>query len=343
MAEALAEGAPGEAHGDADAFVPRFFEVSFGPPWVRTLTCPLLGLLLAVSCLAVAGSRSDSAFGCTCVLLSAGIALVPLAVRAGYSALVEWGRCIPHFVAPSHRAQAVAWLSRAREPFARRRWYGAIGLLGGAAGTASYLASGFFTRVASGNEAPAAVAVFLGAFFGAVGLAHVAHFARIVHGLGRFPIRVDGDRLGVLSSGRVLAAVYGMACGVLFVFSLSASSGMPRRWIPLAACALPAWLFIVSSFVAAQVPLHRRMLEYKEGAVGRLRALRDAIEEAALQPGAAVDRERLVFLEDRIARIEALPDWPFSGAVLARVMGFAAGAIAPLALDLIASRLIVAT
>lgn len=281
--------------------------VLFGRPYLSWLG---IGLVLAVGAVAAYGSSGEPIFLKTGAPLAVGTCLIPLVARYAKGQLEDWASRLGRFVdADPGEVRAVfdATLAHAY----RRPPCEVAGTLVVAIALPAFILGGFFQGLAPGERFVLGMQIAIAAFASGVGLYSMAVLSRIVARVGAFPVKVESHPYGVLSTGSMLVRCYLVAGAIWFVISLSASWDLGRGWITLATIAVPALFGIVGSFVAAQLPLHRRMLEFKRERVEALTR-----ELHALLPGSAEllseDRQRSIrFLEERIDATVRLPAWPF--------------------------------
>ena len=137
------------------------------------------------------------------------------------------------------------------------------------------------------------------------------YLARLVWSLGNFAVVVEAHKFGILTVGRGLLRCYVAATGIWMIISLGGSWRFNGAWPPVMFIGPPCLFVIVGSFVFCQLPLHWRMLEFKQM---RLFALDRTVAELRPRQAGELTDERLrqlQYFEKERERVCTLPEWPF--------------------------------
>ena len=173
-----------------------------------------------------------------------------------------------------------------------------------------------------------------------LGLMSIFYLARMVWMIGKsFSVRVGLHDTNILMTGSMLLRIYVMAAVIWLIYSFSGVLYLTVNFIPLSILSAPAVMFIIGSFVIAQVPLHHRMRDYKHH---RLAYLQDQLDSLLTQSIGSLDEQTVIKLElylQLLSRTAKLPTWPFGYASFSGIVLTAFGAVSPLIIN-IASQII---
>lgn len=284
-----------------------FFHKSDRP----TLWWLLVGVVLALPTTIFAWRLADpEPFLCTAIPMIVGIVLMPLASRRCYLAFAGWQETTPCFVRAT-KAELDEWLGTVTDELLR---YAIMNTVGGLLALLSLLS---FGKAQGWSLAPhtvwLALLVATASYFAGVALCHMFVLTTAIRGLGRFKVRVENHAIGTAGVGALLINCWRWALGIWAVITCSALSRHGVAAGPLGFIAAPALVGLVFMFLASQLPLHRRMVEYKR------EKLRELHERAAIHLDQTVDQldddgiKQLALLDQLIARVSALPEWPLGG------------------------------
>lgn len=253
-----------------------------------------------------------------------------------YIRVLRWRRLFPNFVGDTaNTASAVARTRRAVTKLAKGRWETTPLCIAGCAllgVTAAYaFARGGFYEPYGGLDYYLALAFVFGAGWScAIGLAALVQLARVTRVVARSGnLRVTSHKFGVLSAGTILTNAFIEAAAVWCCFTASAAF-CPRSWlIPVMALAFPTAVGLIVLYFFAQWPLHRAMVQFKAVNVRRLEEELKRFDSSA--PYSDETRKQAAFIEQRIAAILALPEWPCPWPSVLSVSGSTAvSVVAPL-------------
>lgn len=268
-----------------------------------------------------------------CIPLALGVLAVPLAFKVCHWRLIEWAKHLDAFTTDKD--------GQAKDRFLQELSFlkgtAAMTVAGLATGTLAVFAYDQGGYVASNiglAGAFAYVVIFVSASLAGVGIMAIYRGGQAFWRLGVFEIRVERHKFGVLSTGIVLVQCY-LVIGVTWGFYVSSAVfSMPGEEVleilmgpPMLLLAAPTLALFLGTFVFCQVPLHKRMVDFKRA---RLLNTEDILR--TLRPESAKElneetRKKIEYYETQKAQIIALPEWPFNfksflGAVASSAMVF---------------------
>lgn len=291
-----------------------------------TIWWALLFLVAAPIWLLVRSEGEQRAAGL--LLMHAGAVGVFVVVRRQYLRILEWTDTFSAFLEDDERAK-----KRIVE-FAHLPWHFSAAYVLFSAGFAAAAVAlfdrgGLFDYKSSLDIWVALIFVAIASYVCALGLCAIFQLARLVRRVAEFKPFVAVHPFGVLSAGYMLLSALMDAAIVWCLYTATAAACRDAWLIPAAGLAVPAMAYFASSFIAAQLPLHREMLKYKSKRVREIeRAMRGL--ERRIGQGVSEDVQRqLEFYERRMQNVLALPDWPFRWPSLFAVLG--SGAVTVLA------------
>lgn len=263
--------------------------------------------------------EDQAAFRGLAIYQAAGLFLVPLGVREGYRIFIEWASRLGNFVEHEHVSE---WFVDELS-FVRGNWL--MALSGFGLGTVSLLAfhhGGYFDSYPPFPYFVVSLIMFVSASFAGIGLYLMFCVSRALWRLALLPgvrIKVRRHRFGVMSTGATLFKCWMIIACIWAVYVASAFVGFPGEDYesimhrpPMWLLAYPTFPLIVGSFIICQIPLHRRMVEYKREELMRLDRMLDEIQPVT---ATALDenlRDNIEFLDRQKNQYRALPEWPFS-------------------------------
>jgi hypothetical protein len=132
-------------------------------------------------------------------------------------------------------------------------------------------------------------------------------------------LKVHEHRFGVLSVGNALFKVWMIIGAIWAIYTATAFVGYIGDsekdifWLePMLLLAYPTLPFILGSFVVCQIPLHRKMLAFKQAEITRIDQMLDDIRPSKVAQITGDRMDQIGFLEKQKEQLRALPDWPFS-------------------------------
>jgi hypothetical protein len=290
----------------------------------RATLAAIAALLLGSSLLAWPGDLRG--FLRQIVPVVAGMTLVPPAIRYCYDKLAAWHGTMPRFLRTSPTRFA-GWLALERRLATNYPVASATGLL---LVTLVLVSSPALARGLSAREGiDVCLVSALGAYVAGVALYYVAAFGMAIWRLGDFPVIVEAHQLGIRSVGRLMATTWSIAACLWFLYTLSGTTPTGVRIGPVLMLAGPTAALLLGSFVICQIPLHRRMLEYKDAQLERLQALMLELHEKGIDQLSGEELGRMKLLEERAAVVSALPEWPFQWSAFVRVASLSVSFILP--------------
>lgn len=287
-----------------------------------------LGVVLSGLCVVWYVYTGIYPFLTTFLPLAAGVAIVPVAVRAGHRMVCRWEATAARFV-DATPDEFREWFTAQVTSYLRSWDVPALGVGYLLAAFFAFRSSGAFAGMTLSGRVFSAIVLLISAFCCGVGIATICRLAKIVWGLGRFKVEITSGSFGVTSTGPLLVRCYAIAGAVWCVYTSSAGWNLDAGWIPVIALAMPAVVIITGSFVICQIPLHVRMLEYKRERTYAIEALIDKLEPDSASDLTEERVKQLEFLRSAADKVASLPEWPFGWRSLAAAFATSVGAVAP--------------
>jgi hypothetical protein len=176
--------------------------------------------------------------------------------------------------------------------------------------------------IGAGNVAIvfSSMVVATSAFVAGVGLCAMAYGMRMIWRFGNsFQISVQSHKFGVLSTGDMLLHCYVLIALIWSSYCCSAIFGVMSSSVAIFSIKNPIWLLaapsaalVLISFIVCQVPLHKRMIEFKRD---QLIAIETILEELKGYEPTMVNAEvlsKFTFYENQRSQTMSLPEWPFA-------------------------------
>jgi hypothetical protein len=289
--------------------------------------------------------RAADYFGFFGLLLVGAFMLIPVAIHWCSRIFLEWAKTVDRFVATPNVEALRGWYNTEMKFFEGSRPMLIVGAIFGLAADLCYFFGDYLRDFTMLARMWAYIVVFTSAFFSGCGVWTMLQLASSVRAFGlRFSpsIVVEPGRFGILTTGRALAQCWMIIGAVWLAYSSSALFAAPAKTMsealhnyPVLIISVPVLVFIVGSFIYAQMPLHYAMLEYKRGEVQRVRAMLREVTPQHVSEFSKDRQETIDFLQRQRMEAEALPEWPFSPRALAGVGGAAASALLPPLLNLV--------
>lgn len=178
-------------------------------------------------------------------------------------------------------------------------------------------------------------------FLAGMGLYAIVQACRAVWLLGDYDIIVDSHRFGVLRVGSVLSKCFlvisitwsGYVASSVFGQSTFPSFELGHN-VPVVVWVIATLLFIVCSFLLCQLPLHQRMVQYKQDRLLDLSRMLRNVYPKVEQELTEEARANVAFLEDQREKVRLLPEWPFNVRSLVNVLGSAVAILLPALVDI---------
>lgn len=192
-----------------------------------------------------------------------------------------------------------------------------------------YFLSNAFSEFSTFKYIISWIIFLLSTFICGIGIISILHLVHFFRDLGKYPVRVTNTQFGVMMSGKKLFNCYIMGCTVWFIYSISSLGTILYSLFPLYFLSIPSLIFLIGSFLFAQYPLHKRMLEYKRN---RSKGIIKLIDSLYPDSDSGVTKEKLELIEslsDLSDDISKLPEWPFNLKTIIGVLTGALGAISP--------------
>jgi len=194
-----------------------------------------------------------------------------------------------------------------------------------------FIYGGLFANLKVIGSAVAFLFVALASYACALGLCAIFRLVVLVRQLGRYSVVVSDHPFGVMSVGGILVQAYLYAAVVWCLYTAMATVCRGDGMVPALVLALPAVAFFIGGFLAAQTPLHERMVEYKMQEIRRIDRKLLALHTSPDLPQSDDLRKQMEFLDKRLTSVLALPEWPFRWPSLLAVIGSSSASIvAPL-------------
>jgi hypothetical protein len=286
-----------------------------------------IGFIL--SCVAVFLSFKTSnprAYAQMCMLQIIGFVAVPSAIRACRLLILDWNNNAKKFVVGTrlHKTAVDIWLDRELSNFEGSP----IMLLGGSALAILALAGFSFDDYPVGIGSAATLyssfIVAASAFAAGVGLCAMAYGTRTVWRFGNsFHISVQNHKFGVLSTGSMLLQCCVLVTLTWSAYTSSAIFGVMGSSVATFSIKNPIWLLaapsaalVLVSFIVCQIPLHKRMIEYKRDQLMAIEKILEELKDYEPRLLTAEVLGKIAFFENRRSQIMSLPEWPFAFAAL---------------------------
>ena len=325
-----------------------------GPLKQRALTCGgvALALFAVVSFGMAVHAKSPRAYLGLCVPVAIGLLSVPWAFQFAYGRFFEWSKNVKTFARPLSRSKdsesqgndVESWIVDQLSFFrGSTAMYGTGLVLVGWTLLAFYL-GGYFSELNSREVTFFCILTCLSAFLAGLGLHAVYGGGRVIwrFGKGKYKILVRGHKFGVLSTGRMLGECLFVISLVCMVYYTSAVLGEKhpytdfRIWnAPLLMLIVPTAGFLFASFIVCQIPLHRRMIEFKRDELAKVELILDDLKIRADSKVTSELRDNIKFYDDRRLEILALPEWPFGFKSMLGAVGSSVTVVLPSVLSVL--------
>lgn len=297
------------------------------------------GLVAAGICASFYVLTGSVQFLTTFLPLALGIGLVPAAIRIGLAIVRDWEENAVRFVRADsglfrewYRSRFIAYLNAWDVPAWGFAYFGAAAV--------AFRGGGAFDGLSGMGLILAYGILALSAFCCGVGVATVIRFANLIWGLGRYQVWVTKSPFGVLSTGPMLVRCYFLAGVIWCVYTSSAGWNLAAGWIPVIALSVPAITIILGSFVIAQIPLHRRMVECKRARMFELEEILQKFVPRIADDLTEERLKRLAFLRAELEAASSLPEWPFGWRSLSAVFATSIASVSPTLITFLLGRIL---
>ena len=285
--------------------------------WI-TLTAVLM---LAAWTIADTLTANQQAFQAICICLALGLTTVPLGIDIGYGILLDWTRKVDNFA--EHDVEEVSvWFRAELKVISGGVVMIICGVTLGLLTLLAFYNGGYFTGYSKLAGTFLALVMFASASFAGMGLYVVFWTSRTFWQMGKLEklsLKVHNHRFGVLSIGTVLFKCWMIIGAIWAIYMATAFVGytgenpenifnLPPMWL----LAYPTLPFILGSFVVCQIPLHGKMIAYKQAEILRLDQMLDEIRPTSVEQITGDRMDKIEFLEKQKEQARTLPDWPFS-------------------------------
>tara|TARA_E500000318_G_scaffold14854_8_gene15164 strand:+ start:2693 stop:3694 length:1002 start_codon:yes stop_codon:yes gene_type:complete len=241
-----------------------------------------------------------------------GMILAYLVVSYGARWFLRWQSQIPEFIDADARDEFQGWLEDRNSIFVRSPYATATG------GFVATLAALIYIYIWQDQtqEHPITPVLTLiimlpTGYVAGECIAVLWHFSRFVAALGDFPIINEDYITGVRSTGRVLVMIY-LAATLPWLCYTASSVPLPSAQIALNFLALPAVVFYLVSFTTCQIPLHKRMVDYKRDMVIKWSSQLRAIEPDSPDDLTEDRLRKIDYYQSKLRQACDLPEWPFN-------------------------------
>jgi hypothetical protein len=268
-----------------------------------------------------------------CLPIAFGLVSVPLAFTFAHSRFVQWAYTASTFLV-AHGAEERS----AVEDKKIQQWV--LGQLSffnvpkgvcskGACATAIILAAwtllsfylgDYFSYFNLWQRVFVGTLMTLSAFLAGLGLHAIFQASRLICRLGdgRYRIVVKSHKFGILGTGRMLLECYFVIALVCAVYYLSAITGERslisdlKFWNPpLWMLSVPTAVFVLSSFIICQIPLHKQMIRYKRDKLAKIERRLDELKAKSESSLTTALSEEIKLNKEEKLEILSLPEWPF--------------------------------
>ncbi|SJM93203.1 membrane hypothetical protein [Crenothrix polyspora] len=277
-------------------------------PYLFWLLVSLVPINLSVVLFAQTGNR---VFISTAMPSSFAISLLPLAIKIGAIFMDYWGRGLRHFVlCPEQEIES--WFQNQMAFLSGSLGMLFSGIFLSVLGITLYYFSGVFVGLNNTQAVTLALIILLNCLVSGAAWFSLFCFARIIWRLGRFPLKVEQNPEGVLSTGNTLMKCYAITIILNYTFSLINSIAMQNMRL-LFILEAPYIVFFAISFIVCQIPVHNRMVDYKKLKLAEIDGLLASLSQQQ-NPNTLMEAEALrpqmEALKKTRANIMALPEWP---------------------------------
>lgn len=270
---------------------------------------PAVGLIFVGFCWGFYLWTNQKAYLATCIPLVIAMALLPPLIRTAYDDLLQLLEQALGFIkTPTPELQR--WFAHQLGVFTNRKTMHTVAVLSFLLSAVAYDNTEVFQTFSSlGHSFALLVAGSAGLFTG-VALFHLFLLARLIWRVRVFPVRVEPYDCGVMSVGRFMFN-YWVFSAVIWLICLSSWITTSGILVILFLIAIPSSFLIIVSFIVSMMPIHWQMVRFKQREIDAIKRSLAVLISPGYENLSADQREKVKFLEDRAARLNALPEWPF--------------------------------
>jgi hypothetical protein len=298
----------------------------------------LLGASLIVGCF-ICGflTQKKELFIKTCIPLAVGITAVPFSIRFGFEVLSSWELPLLHFV--QQKDESIRnWYAIALQRLEKIRLAEAVGVLLVPWALFSFESSGYFRGLSPWEGVFLGIMISLAAFSAGIAIYGLLYLAYLVWDIGKFEVRVEPHGFGIMTIGSGLVRCYVTAALIWCVISASGSWKIGNSLPPVAYIGSPALFVMVGSFLICQIPLHRRMMDFKRARLFHLDRILSELRPLQAEDLTEQRLRQLNYFEREREQVNSLPEWPFGWKSLTGVVVSALTPIIPTVLKFTVSQ-----
>lgn len=274
----------------------------------------------------ISDGKIKKSFYVICFSLSCSPVTIPIAFMRSKVAVVKLSRLIKHFIFWEGK-DIESWLVEELDYFKGLRYMVCSGLL------LSVIAIYFIEAQLKVFDPIhvrwfAYIVVFASEFLAGAGLYVIVHISIVFWRLGKLSnctIRVERHKYGIISTG-----IFLLECFLLGIFVWSFYQ-IPLLVTPIIlqqpfiiGMFLNPGIFLTMStlfvillpLLICQIPLHNRMVEYKQDEIFSLEKILEELNPRNADDLSELRIQKLKFVQERLKIARSLPEWPFTPATL---------------------------
>jgi hypothetical protein len=293
-------------------------------------------LMLATYILPFELNGYESSYRALCIYLATGLFILPFGVSVGYNILRSWAIDLDNFAKNDDQSLS-AWFVKDLEFVRGDSIMVLAGITLGVLTVIAYSYGGYFSTYSNWAVLFLCLIMFMSSAFAGMGLYNMFCVCRTFWRLGqksKITYTVHKHRFGIMSVGTVLFKCW-MIIGLIWaVYMASAFVGYQgndyndvMHLQPVWLLAYPTFPFIIGGFISCQIPLHKRMVEYKRREIFLIDNMLEKIKPERLQDLSEINLKKIDFLNKQKEQYRSLPEWPFS---LVSLLGAGASSVTAL-------------
>jgi hypothetical protein len=278
-------------------------------------------LILAAWIIANTLTENQQAFRAISICMALGLTTVPLGSDIGYAIVLNWTRKVDNF-AENEVEEVSTWFRAELKVISGNQIMIICGITLGLLSLLAFYSGGYFNGYSRIAATFLALVMFASASFAGMGLYVVFWISRTFWQMGKLEklsLKIQDHRFGILSIGTVLFKCWMIIGAIWCIYSATAFVGytgehpenisrLPPMWL----LAYPTLPFILGSFIVCQIPLHNKMVAFKQAEILRLDQMLDEIQPTSVEQITGDRMGQIGFLEKQKEQARALPDWPFN-------------------------------
>ncbi len=243
---------------------------------------------------------------------------IPIAIKICYGILINLSPMLKHFVSCKNE-EIVPWFIKELDIFNGSSATYLAGVCLGLLATVVGLT--FHLGVYDSHYVKwfAVLILFTSHFWAGAGLFMMYSLSKIFYRLGNLSectIQVENHEFGILGVGIALTKCWAIfVCVWIFyqiplltILKLNSATSLP----PAIILTMPIATIIFGLFIYCQIPLHRRMVQYKQNEIVRFQALLEEISPRKVHDISEELIKNNMFLEKKYKHAQSLPTWPIS-------------------------------